>query len=246
MRGSSLQEAVAALEGGRAAVFPTETVYGLGVSVAAVEGPDVLFELKGRPRTKPIAWLVGSASDLEVYGRDVPAYARALADAFWPGPLTLIVRASDAVPPAFCSEVGTIGLRMPDSADALALVRALGSPLATTSANLAGAPAPASAAELDPALTERVGAVVLGSEPARVGVASTVLDCTGARPLFVREGSVTSADVDAVLAALASAPPASGWKNASAPDGPSASIVSASDGVPVSIASASAGVSGTR
>ncbi len=246
MRECSLQEAVAVLKEGRAAVFPTETVYGLGVSVAAAETPDVLFELKGRPRAKPIAWLVGSVSDLEIYGRDVPVYARALADAFWPGPLTLIVRASDAVPPAFRSQTGGIGLRMPDSADALALVRALGSPVATTSANLAGAPAPASAAELDCALTERVGAIVRGPEPARVGVASTVLDCTGARPLFVREGSVTPADVDAVLATLASAPPASGWKNASAPDGPSASIVSASDGVPASIASASAGVSGTR
>ena len=231
MRGSSLQEAVAALEGGHAAVFPTETVYGLGVSVAAVEGPDVLFELKGRSREKPVAWLVGSASDLEVYGCDVPAYARALADAFWPGPLTLIVRASDAVPPAFCSAAGTIGLRMPDSADALALVRTLGSPLATTSANLAGAPAPASAAELDSALTECVGAVVLGSEPARVGVASTVLDCTGARPLLVREGFVTSADIDAALAALASAPVAFDWENESAPDGPPASVAPAPAGV---------------
>ena len=123
-------------------MFPTDTVYGLGVAVEAARSPQALFDIKRRDRGKPVAWLVGDASDLERYGREVPDAACALARAHWPGPLTLVVKASQAVPPAFRSAEGTIGLRMPDSETALALVRAAGGPVATTSANLSGGPAP--------------------------------------------------------------------------------------------------------
>ena len=117
---SSKREAVAALKRGEAVIFPTETVYGLGVSVEAAAGPDVLYDLKERDRGKPISWLVGSADDLDRYGAHVPELARRLAGAYWPGPLTLVVRAADEVPEAFRSNAGTIGLRMPDNATALA------------------------------------------------------------------------------------------------------------------------------
>ena len=150
-------------------------VYGLGVAVEAARSPQVLFDIKRRDRGKPVAWLVGDASDLERYGREVPDVACALARAHWPGPLTLVVKASQAVPPAFRSAEGTIGLRMPDSETALALVRAAGGPVATTSANLSGGPAPRTFEELDPALVAAAAAAVR-DDARKSGVASTVVD----------------------------------------------------------------------
>ena len=146
---------------------------------------------------KPVAWLVGDASDLERYGREVPDVACALARAHWPGPLTLVVKASQAVPPAFRSAEGTIGLRMPDSETALALVRAAGGPVATTSANLSGGPAPRTFEELDPALVAAAAAAVR-DDARKSGVASTVVDCTGEGPVVLREGALTQADVRAL------------------------------------------------
>ncbi len=165
MRRLSLAEAEDCLSRGEAVVLPTDTVYGVGVAVEAAPGPQQLFEAKHRPADKPVAWLVASPDDLERYGEAVPAYARRLAEAFWPGALTLVVRASAAVPRAFQSQAGTIGLRMPASPDALALVRAVGCPLAVTSANPSGAPAPVRFEDLDPVLVEATAGVFV-PEPA--------------------------------------------------------------------------------
>ena len=118
----------AALKRGKPVVFPTDTVYGVGVAVGAAESPQVLYDLKRREDKKPIAWLVGEVDDLARYGRAVPELAFALARTFWPGPLTLVVKASAAVPPAFRSAEGTIGLRMPANETALALVRSRSTP----------------------------------------------------------------------------------------------------------------------
>lgn len=157
---AALDEAARSLAQGEAAIFPTDTVYGIGVSVAAAQSPLLLHELKGRDEGKPIAWLVGSADALTEYGEDVPEYAHALARAHWPGALTLVVRASAKVPRAFRSASGTIGLRMPASPVALELIRMTGVPLATTSANRAGEPAPRTLGEIDGAFAARVACVL--------------------------------------------------------------------------------------
>lgn len=160
----ALEEATRALAAGNAVVFPTDTVFGLGVSVSAAPGPQLLYDLKRRDAGKPVAWLVEGPEALDVYGRDVPAYARRLAETFWPGGLTLVVRASDAVPAAFQSPAGTIGLRMPASEAALGLIRAAGCPLAVTSANLSGAADTARAEDLDRALVARTAGVYLSDD----------------------------------------------------------------------------------
>lgn len=160
----ALEEAIRALAVGNAVVFPTDTVFGLGVSVGAAAGPQLLYDLKHRDAGKPVAWLVEGPEALDVYGRDVPAYARRLAETFWPGGLTLVVRASDAVPAAFQSPAGTIGLRMPASEAALGLIRAAGCPLAVTSANLSGAADTARAEDLDRALVARTAGVYLSDD----------------------------------------------------------------------------------
>lgn len=196
VRSSTIEQAASALLRGDAAIFPTDTVYGVGVAVGAAEGPQLLYDLKERESGKPIAWLVGGVEDLDRYGCEIPELAYRLARAFWPGPLTLVVKASNEVPPAFCSEAGTIGLRMPDSKTACALIDAVGMPLATTSANFSGQAASCKSVELDPAFVERVGLMVADADDAgKSGVASTVIDCTQAQPIIVREGAVTLADI---------------------------------------------------
>lgn len=197
---SSIEQAVSALKQGKAVVFPTDTVYGVGVAVSAAKSPQVLYDLKERERGKPIAWLVGGVEDIARYGRGVPAWAHAAAHAYWPGPLTLVVRASERVPAEFRSAAGTIGLRMPDNETALALLCATGEPLATTSANLSGHEAPCSFSALDPVLAARVGVVVVdNSDNGKSGLASTVVDCTGKRPVVVRTGFITLADIETFL-----------------------------------------------
>ena len=224
----ALKEATRALAAGNAVVFPTDTVFGLGVSVGAAAGPQLLYDLKHRDAGKPVAWLVEGPEALDVYGRDVPAYARRLAETFWPGGLTLVVRASDAVPAAFQSPAGTIGLRMPASEAALGLIRAAGCPLAVTSANLSGAADTARAEDLDRALVARTAGLYLPGGVAAAGIASgcaeatpsasarfaaadrlvpppasgtasTVLDCTGEAPRVLRAGALTLDDLKGCL-----------------------------------------------
>ncbi len=148
--------------------MPTDTVCGVGVAVGAAESPAPLFRAKRRPADKPVAWLVGSVGDLSRYGRSVPDYARVLAEAFWPGALTLVVSASDEVPAAFQSAAGTIGLRMPACEDTLALIAAAASPLAVTSANFSGAPAPLAVRDVDEAFVARTAGVFGGVRPCPV------------------------------------------------------------------------------
>ncbi len=194
---SSIEAAAAALKRGKPVVFPTDTVYGVGVAVGAAESPQLLYDLKQREERKPIAWLVGEVSDLSRYGRAVPELAFALARTFWPGPLTLVVKASDAVPAAFRSAEGTIGLRMPANETALALVRAAGGPVATTSANPSGVRAPRSFEALDERILAGVAACVR-DDAEKSGVASTVLDCTADHPVVVRQGAITIAQIQAL------------------------------------------------
>mgnify|MGYP003102023230 FL=1 len=199
MRTSTIDQAVCALKRGEAVIFPTETVYGLGVSVEAAASPEALYDLKERDRGKPVSWLVGGADDLDRYGAHVPDLARRLARAYWPGPLTLIVEAGDAVPAAFRSAAGSIGLRMPDNDTALELIAAVGCPLATTSANISGLQAPGAFDALDPRLAARVGVVMADDRDGdKSGIASTVVDCTVDPPRIVRAGAVTEAHIRAL------------------------------------------------
>lgn len=194
----TLEDAALALADGRPCIFPTDTVYGVGVAVCAASGPDILFDVKQRDAGKPIAWLVGSIDDLRRYGKNLPSAVCQLAHRFWPGALTVIVEASDIVPAAYRSESGTIGLRMPANETTLALIRRVGSPLATTSANISGRPSVSRFELLDTELLARVGCALRDSvESSHSGVASTVIDCTGGGVRMVREGGITFKDIAA-------------------------------------------------
>lgn len=196
---NSFEQTVAVLSSGDAAIYPTETVYGIGVAVDIAPTPTVLYDLKQREQRKPIAWLVGEMGALDMYGKHVPEFAHVLACTFWPGPLTLIVNASNEVPEAYRSAEGTIGLRMPNNETALRLINQVGCPLATSSANISGNKAPRSFDALDDALVAKVAAALTDSDDvAKSGVASTVVDCTGDHPAMVREGAITVADIRAL------------------------------------------------
>lgn len=199
MRSSSFDAVVRALQAGKPVVLPTDTLYGIGVSPLHAPTPQVLYQIKGRPSDKPVAWLVAHESDLGIYGQDVPEYAYALTRAFWPGALTVIVKASPAVPEAYSSAAGTIGLRMPDDALTRAVADAVGCPLAVTSANLSGAADPQRFADIDPRILSRVAAAI-DDDQEKSGIGSTVIDCTTATPRILREGAVTPAGVAAILA----------------------------------------------
>ncbi len=183
---AQLDEAVRALRAGEPVVFPTDTVYGLGVAVNQASSPGVLYRLKQRSGDKPIAWLVGSADDLETYGKNVPAWAKKLAQDYWPGALTLVVEASDAVPKAYQSAEGTIALRMPDHETARMLIGKAG-PLATTSANRSGGRAPVRLEEVPEEFTTAICALPGETHD---GQASCVVDCTHEEPHIIRIGSL--------------------------------------------------------
>jgi len=192
----TLEDAALALADGRPCIFPTDTVYGVGVAVHAASEPDVLFAIKQRDAGKPIAWLVGSIDDLQRYGKNLPSAVCQLVQRFWPGALTVIVEASDSVPVSYRSESGTIGLRMPANKTTLALIRRVGSPLATTSANISGRAAVSRFESLDVKLLARVGCALRDPiESLHSGVASTVVDCTGGGLRVIREGGISFDDI---------------------------------------------------
>ncbi|MDR3314974.1 MAG: threonylcarbamoyl-AMP synthase [Coriobacteriales bacterium] len=181
--------AVRLLRGGAVAVFPTDTVYGLGVAVSEKTSPDAVFVLKNRDRGKTLPLLIGAGEQLQELGREVPEYAFALADQHWPGALTLVVKASSAVPRQFQSDAGTIAVRYPAHPATLALLEALGTPLAATSANRSGMPPALSVRALDPALVNGVVLVIDGGiSPG--GIPSTIVSCTGHEPVLLREGAI--------------------------------------------------------
>jgi tRNA threonylcarbamoyl adenosine modification protein (Sua5/YciO/YrdC/YwlC family) len=178
--------AVRSLEDGEAVLFPTDTVYGLGVAVKSCPSPAILYRLKSRSEDKPIAWLIGSADDLETYGKNIPAWARSLASRYWPGALTLVVEASDQVPAAFQSAEATIALRVPDHELVRELVKRVG-PIATTSANHSGDKAPSCLEEVPDEFRTRLCTLVGETGD---GQASCVIDCTTEKPRIIRSGAL--------------------------------------------------------
>lgn len=193
-----VDRAVSVLRDGGVAVLPTDSVY--GICCAATPGNPAharIFDIKRRDRAQTLPWFVADPEDLVRYGRDVPGWALRLAERFWPGALTIVVRSAGSVPPEYAQpgEGGaTIALRVPDSELDRAIVRSLGAPLAQTSANTHGAPAATSGAALEPDIVAAVD-LVLDAGPAPVGVASTIVDATGAEPRVLRAGAISEKDV---------------------------------------------------
>lgn len=184
-----IQRAVEILNRGGVVAIPTDTVYGLAASLDHPLAVERIFSIKGRSGTKAIPVLI---SDLDTFDRladGVSPVARTLAERHWPGALTIVVDASDEVPESVRRDGSTVGVRMPNSADALAIIASAGGALAVTSANRSGGAEARSADEVRLKLGNRVDFVVDGG-PTRLAPPSTVVDATGDDVRVLRSGAI--------------------------------------------------------
>lgn len=203
----AIEEAGRLLRAGALVAFPTETVYGLGADATNGRAVAAIFEAKGRPRFNPLIVHTANLAAAEGIAIVTPA-ARKLADAFWPGPLTLVLkrRPEASVSDLVSAGLDTVALRVPAHAIAQALLAAAGRPLAAPSANRSGRVSPTSAQHVSDDLGARV-AMILDGGPSQHGLESTVLDVTGDDVVLLRPGAVTREAIEAVLGAkLASGP----------------------------------------
>jgi L-threonylcarbamoyladenylate synthase len=189
--------AQAILEGALVA-FPTETVYGLGCNPFDKGAVERLYEIKGRPKGRPLPLLVNSQRQVEVLAVEISDTARALMERFFPGPLTLILKRSEVVPDEVCAYTEKVGVRCPKHNIPLALIDACGVPLATPSANLSGHISPTDAGEVLRQLGGRIDFVIDGGRTS-IGIESTVIDMTVEPPKIIRLGSITPEEIEAVI-----------------------------------------------
>jgi len=194
----NIEQAAALLREGRLVALPTETVYGLAADATQEKAVQAVYDAKGRPGTNPLNVLVDGMAMAETVCRDIPEDAYKLAAAFWPGPLTMILWGNGSLPPIVPAGGATQGVRCPDHPAALAVIRALGRPLACPSANRSGQASPKSAGEVLAQLGGRIDAVLDGG-PCRVGVESTILDLTVTPPRILRQGGLSREAIEAVL-----------------------------------------------
>ncbi len=193
-----VEAAATILREGGIAALPTETVYGLAGNALDADVVGAIYAAKGRPSDNPLIVHLASADDLPAVVRSVPASARALAEAFWPGPLTMVLPRRDVVPDRVTAGLETVAVRVPAHEAFRAVLRLAGTPLAAPSANRAGSPSPTTAEHVLHDLAGRIPAVLDGG-PCTVGVESTVVDLTSAPPRLLRPGGVSLEELRAVL-----------------------------------------------
>jgi L-threonylcarbamoyladenylate synthase len=195
----SVARAADALRAGELVAFPTETVYGLGADAANPDAVRRLFAVKRRPTDHPVIVHIARAAQLDALARDIPAVAHRLADAFWPGALTIVVtRDPERVAAEVTGGRATVGLRVPDHPLAHALLEAFGGGVAAPSANRFGRVSPTTAEHVRTDLGHDVS-LVLDGGACRVGVESTIVDVAGAEPAILRVGGVSRSEIEAVV-----------------------------------------------
>jgi len=193
-----IPRAVALLRSGELVAFPTETVYGLGADARNAQAVAKIFAVKGRPADHPLIVHLPLNTKLELWAREVPAAAYALADIFWPGPLTLILKRDPAVPGIVTGGQETVGLRVPDHPVARALLAAFYSGIAAPSANRFGRISPTTVQHVRAELGDRVP-LILDGGPCQVGIESTILDLTRGVPIILRPGAIAANDIADIL-----------------------------------------------
>jgi len=194
----SITQAARILREGGVAVFPTETVYGVGADVRCDEAVGRVYVIKSREASRPLMLHCASPVQMLEYVAEVPKWAQPLMSRFWPGPLALIFKSTDRIPSVVTGGMKTVGIRMVEHPVARDLLEELGAPLAGTSANLHGEPATSSFASVSAALLRSVD-VALDAGLCGKDVPSTVLDVTTRPPRVVRVGAVSVQDVEAVV-----------------------------------------------
>jgi L-threonylcarbamoyladenylate synthase len=192
------QAAADALREGKLVAFPTETVYGLGADAENADAVARVFAVKGRPANHPLIVHVASAAELPRWASEVPVAAQRLADACWPGPLTLLLRKSARVPLTTTGGLDSVGLRVPAHPVALELLRRFGGGVAAPSANRFGRVSPTRAEHVSSDLGDDIDLLLDGGE-CELGLESTILDLTSEVPRLLRPGGVTVERIESLL-----------------------------------------------
>jgi len=186
----SPDEAAEYIKRGGIVAFPTETVYGLGANVFDEDAVAKIFEAKQRPSDNPLIAHIAQVEKITELAIEVPEPARKLIDAFFPGPLTVVLKKRDEVPLVATAALDTIGIRMPGSELAHSFLMASGTPVVAPSANLSGRPSPTTWQAVLEDLDGRIDCILQG-DATQIGIESTVVDCTGDEPVILRSGALT-------------------------------------------------------
>jgi len=194
-----IRQAVEALRRGGLVAFPTDTLYALGADALAAQAVERVITVKGRARGKPLSVLVPSVEALASLDVSLAAGVPDALRAFWPGPLTVVVKASGKFPAVLTAATGTVGLRIPAGPVAQAILAGFGGPVIGTSANKAGGPDPGDAKTVQRAIGGQIDLLLDGGRVA-LGVPSTVLDCTSEPARILREGAIPRAKLAAAIA----------------------------------------------
>jgi len=200
-----IQEAAELLRDGKLVAFPTETVYGLGANALDFLAVSRIFHAKGRPETSPLIVHVATIEMARELAAEWPETAQKLAERFWPGPLTLVVRKKPVIPDIVTAGLPTVGLRMPAHPVALALLRASGIPIAAPSANRFTQLSPTTAEHVRQGLGRRVDYILDGGG-CEVGIESTVVSLVGEAPSILRPGGVPRNEIEAVIGPITAGP----------------------------------------
>ena len=196
--GKSIREAVACIRSGGVVVFPTRCLYGLGADALDPNAVERVFDIKQRPKDKPILVLVHQRSEVARFARRISSEARRIMEHFWPGSVTLLFDAKPGISSLLTAGSGKIGIRLCAHPVARALAEAADGPITGTSANLSGLTACADVSQLDPRIAAAVD-LVLDAGPLEGGIGSTVVDVTGERPMILRDGAVPAARILAIV-----------------------------------------------
>jgi len=195
---AAVRAAADAIRRGELVIFPTETVYGLAADALNESAVKKVFDVKGRQDKEPLPVQVGGVADVSRAVEFVPESARSLAERFWPGPLTLVLSKSSALPSVVTGGRNTVGVRVPDHPVALALAKEIGSPIVATSANVSGRTAPRNAEQAVRDIGESASIVLDGGE-CRLGVSSTVVDVSVTPARILRRGTIGVDEIRKVL-----------------------------------------------
>ena len=195
------QKAAEFIKNGELVGIPTETVYGLGANGLDPDAVAKIFIAKGRPQDNPLILHVADPKQMELFCHTIPKVAYDLAEAFWPGPLTMVLPARDCVPKCTTAGLSTVAIRCPDNAVTREIIRLAGVPVAAPSANISGKPSTTTASHVLHDHNGKISAVVDGG-PCRVGVESTIVDLTDTRPRLLRPGGITPEQLTEVLGDL--------------------------------------------